>query len=509
MRRQMGHAARRGTRRILPAMSGGDGGRRSLLCLAGLSLLGVFLLSVAWEFGLEDSLGPLLGIGGEPESVRDHWEYVIASTLFAGIAMLFPTALSMRIAAERERITGRLRESEQKFRGIVENSPASISLKDADGRYFLTNRQFEILAGATSDKIKGKRSDEIFPEDFARSGMEHDREVLRTKRASAREEEVHVAGRDYFFLTAKFPIEDIGGEVVAIGAIHTDITERKRSEKRVCNSNESLEHRTKELEKIMEHLVHARDQAEAADHAKSEFLAMMSHELRTPLNAIIGFSEIMKTETLGPIGSVKYQEFADDIYASGHHLLGLINDILDLSKIESGKASLCEEDIEIHEMLRSALTLVKVIAKQGEVALELNCADGLPMLCADRRKLKQILTNLLSNGIKFTPAGGRVLLKAWCSADNGHVFQIVDTGIGIALEEIPRAMAPFQQIDSRLGRKHEGTGLGLPLTKALIELHGGSFDLQSEVGVGTKVTIRFPASRVVVPEVGSGQARAS
>jgi signal transduction histidine kinase len=226
---------------------------------------------------------------------------------------------------------------------------------------------------------------------------------------------------------------------------------------------------------------------------------MMSHELRTPLNAVIGFSEIMKTEALGPIGSAKYREFADDIYASGQHLLDLINDILDLSKIEFGKSRLCEEEIEIASLVDSAVTLVRESARRNAVEIQLEYPANLPDMLADRRKFKQILANLLSNGIKFTPAGGKVSLSAWCEADSGLVFQIADTGIGIALEDIPKALAPFQQIDSKLGRKHEGTGLGLPLTKALVELHGGTLDIESEFGVGTTVTLRFSSSRVIEP----------
>jgi signal transduction histidine kinase len=186
-----------------------------------------------------------------------------------------------------------------------------------------------------------------------------------------------------------------------------------------------------------------------------------------------------------------------DIHDSGQHLLELINDILDLSKIESGTDELREEDIEIHELVGSVMALVKGRAQTGGVELETGLEDGLPMLRVDKRKLKQILANLLTNAVKFTSTGGKVTLRVWCCAKDGHVFQVVDTGIGIALEDIPKALAPFQQIDSALNRKYEGTGLGLPLTKCLVELHGGSLDLQSQVGVGTTVTARFPAQRII------------
>ncbi len=244
-------------------------------------------------------------------------------------------------------------------------------------------------------------------------------------------------------------------------------------------------------------LTTAKEQAELADRAKSEFLASMSHELRTPLNAIIGFSEIIQDETFGPVGSVKYRDYAKDINDSGQHLLSLINDILDLSKIESGTDELHEDKIEIPEIIRSVLMLVRQRAEQGRINIELELADQLPALLADERKLKQMLVNLLANAIKYTDAGGKVTLKAWCRMDSGHVFQIIDTGIGIASEDIPKALSRFGQVDSDLNRQYEGTGLGLSLTKALAEQHGGVLDLQSEVGVGTTVTVRFPAERIV------------
>ncbi len=262
-----------------------------------------------------------------------------------------------------------------------------------------------------------------------------------------------------------------------------------------------LEKQSRELEEMTEYLIRARDQSEAANRAKSEFLANMSHELRTPLNAIIGFSEIIKEETLGPVGSTKYRDYADDINESGQHLLALINDILDLSKIESGTDELHEEDIEISEIANSVIKLVEGPARTGNVALDLDVSDDIPLLRADERKVKQILLNLLSNAIKFTPGGGKATLKIRSRAESGYLFQVIDTGIGMAFADISKALAPFQQIDSGLNRKHEGTGLGLPLTKSLVELHGGYLDLQSKVGVGTAVTVRFPAERIV-PSLG-------
>ncbi len=254
---------------------------------------------------------------------------------------------------------------------------------------------------------------------------------------------------------------------------------------------------TTEQEKAKTEMLRAKEQAELANRTKSEFLANMSHELRTPLNAILGFSELMGNATLGPLGSPKYEEYTKDINDSGRHLLALINDILDLSKIEAGQLELDEEDIDVAMTIRSCMVLVKERAQNGGVKLKTDIPAGSPALHADQRKLKQILVNLLSNAVKFTPAGGEVILKAWSRPDSGYVFQVIDTGIGIALEDIPKALTPFGQVDSRLDRKYEGTGLGLPLTKSLAEQHGGSLDLQSEEGAGTTVTVRFPAERIV------------
>lgn len=275
-----------------------------------------------------------------------------------------------------------------------------------------------------------------------------------------------------------------------------DVEKSKRNEQNLLVSQMRLEEQSRRLENTAKFLAEARDQAETANRAKTEFLATMSHELRTPLNAVIGFSEIMISELLGPVGSPEYREYAKDIHVSGQHLLALINDLLDLAKVESGRDELYEESIQVPELIRSIATLVRGRAQDACVEIEFEFEDDSPMLRVDERKLKQILANLLTNAIKFTESGGKVKIRSWSSLESGYVVQVVDTGIGIAPEDIPKALSQFGQVDSKLNRKYEGTGLGLPLTKALVELHGGSFDLQSEAGVGTTVTVRFPASRI-------------
>jgi len=233
-----------------------------------------------------------------------------------------------------------------------------------------------------------------------------------------------------------------------------------------------------------------------ASRAKSEFLATMSHELRTPLNAIIGFSEIMNRQICGEMGNPTYVEYSGSIHESGMHLLGIINDILDLAKIETGGIDLRKDWVNPSEVLEAGGRMVVQRAGDGEVALVADDATQLPRLLVDRQRLLQILANLLSNAVKFTPRGGTVTYGGRLEPDNSIELYVIDTGIGIAPEDIETAFTPFRQVDGALSRKFEGTGLGLPLTKQLAELQGGKLTLVSEIGVGTSVFIRFPAGVV-------------
>jgi signal transduction histidine kinase len=259
-------------------------------------------------------------------------------------------------------------------------------------------------------------------------------------------------------------------------------------------------------EKLVEaDLRRAKEEAELASRSKTEFLANMSHELRTPLNAIIGFADILRGEVFGRLGDKRYVDYAGDIHDSGLHLLKLINDVLDVSKMEFGKIELAEEAVDVAGVAVSCVRLMRERAEAAGLTVTQALPLDLPLVQADELRLKQILLNLLSNAVKFTAPGGSITISAAVDA-RGLALTVADTGIGIEPHHLNTALRPFGQIDSRLARKYQGTGLGLPLTKSLVELHGGRLELASTPGVGTKATVWLPPERIIFPAKGPRRA---
>lgn len=389
--------------------------------------------------------------------------------------------LQERMAAEAT-MAQALRLSEQKFRTIFENAGIGICQIAPNKRWQAANpRIAQILGYKDAQEIlqdQPDMQDMLFHDTSARQ-----RFLAGLDKHGQTDVELSIRRKDGIALWVNMRghvVRDEEDEPLYYECTMYDVTQRRLSERA---------------------LVKAKEQADFANRSKSEFLANMSHELRTPLNAIIGFSEIIKDQILGPEGTPQYIEYAKDIYDSGALLLSLINDILDMSKIEAGKRTLSETSIDIERVVQSCIRLVAVRAKTGEIQLGHNMPSNLPFLRGEERAIKQVLVNLMTNAIKFTPEQGVVTVSASIDPFGRMILAVSDTGIGIAPQDIPTALAPFGQIESVMSRKTQGTGLGLPLTKALIELHGGELQISSELGKGTVVSALFPAGRMVQRQI--------
>ena len=296
-------------------------------------------------------------------------------------------------------------------------------------------------------------------------------------------------------LVPGFSIGSISGLVISFLVIRNRnlLLDRLAAEQRYAGE---LKAEIAERKKFEAALQASKTEAELANRTKSEFLANVSHELRTPLNAIIGFADTMRTQVYGPVGDERYLDYLRDIGDSGRRLNAVISDILEISKIDAGKSEFRESEVAVYRLVSACLLLVRERATEKRIALVVDLANGPETILGDEQKLKQILVNLLSNAIKFTPEGGRVEIR--CRRDGAAcLLQVADTGIGIAPEDIPIAMAPFRQIEGDLNRKYDGTGLGLPLCKSLADMHAAGFEIESAVGAGTTVSVRLPADRVV------------
>ncbi len=377
--------------------------------------------------------------------------------------------------SEEVRTVEALRLAEARTDAIVDTAADAILTIDEDGIVHSFNRAAEAMFAVPAAEILHRPVDRLIPEAGA-AGLH----------ACPGDGAGHGAHRSGVRLARRgdgthFPIE-LSVSVIAVGGrrlftgIIRDITERTRIERE---------------------LVAAKEAAESADHAKSAFLATMSHELRTPLNAVIGFAQVIEMQLFGPADMDRYSEYASSIRRSGEHLLGIIEDILDISRIEAGGLTLTDEPVDPVELLRQGLDLVAIQAGQRGVALSLDLAADAPPVRGDALRLRQVLVNLLSNAIKFSGPGGLVTVGARRSGQGGVELFVRDTGIGMTAEDIATALVPFAQVDQSLSRRYGGTGLGLPLTKRLVELHGGTLAIDSAPGRGTTITVHLPAGRVL------------
>jgi PAS domain S-box-containing protein len=371
------------------------------------------------------------------------------------------------------------KRSESRLAAMLEIAPTAIIATDQNGTIRLCSRGAAKMFGYAAQEMIGLPVTLLFSDDRVVGGgppLSFEDIVQRLRRGE-------IKGRTQS--GTQFPLEGEsyeladGGEGALTIMMLTDATERRRQERA---------------------LRHAKESAEAANRAKTQFLANMSHELRTPLNAIIGFSEVISNKLFGELND-RYTDYASDIVASGRHLLGLINDILDLSKIDLGQATLSEGEVDLTRAVHSCQRLMFERAERGGVHVQVMLPQSLPLLWADETKVKQIVLNLLSNAVKFTERGGRVTISAAILTDGGLSLSIIDTGIGMRSEDIPKAMTPFGQLESTFERRFEGTGLGLPLVQRLVELHGAEFRLDSHPGKGTKAEVRFPRSRIIAPAI--------
>jgi len=385
------------------------------------------------------------------------------------------------ISARKEGLRARI-ETEQRLAALAENIPGATfqCMRRSDGRLVFpyVGHGIRDLFGVDADEVMARAAallELIHPEDRARL-----RDAIR--------------GADPALAPIKLELR-IPGEKGAMRWVQSIARPRQRDDGNVVWDGIFLD--VTDRHDAMVALRAAKEEAEIANRTKSEFLASMSHEIRTPLNAIMGFAEVIEKQMFGPVGEPRYQEYAADIHASGSHLLSLIEDILDLSKLDAGRMELREGKVDIARVIDSSLSLLKRRAEAGEIKLAVRIAKKLPALRGDERRIRQVLFNLLSNASKFTPDGGKVSVSASVGASTGLRIRVEDTGVGIRPEDIAIALTPFGQLHDRQARDDSGSGIGLPLAKSLVERHGGKLDLESEPGKGTRVIVRFPPMSLV------------
>ncbi|MCR9128804.1 MAG: ATP-binding protein [Alphaproteobacteria bacterium] len=391
---------------------------------------------------------------------------------------------------ERKGAQARVAAAESRLRAALESMTESFVLWDSRGRLILWNRKFRDFFGFGDDALKPGMSYAAVESGAARS--------VRHSHGEAGSDAYDLELADGRWVryserrTADGGLVSVGADITALKSQEAALRENDREMRRTV---ENLRRSQERVQELAENYEQEKIRAEEANRSKSEFLANMSHELRTPLNAINGFSEIMQGEMFGPLGHERYKDYVADILSSGQHLLSLINDILDMSKIEAGKMQLQPEPLDPGQLIEQCVRIMRARAEEKQIALSVE-GDTLPEIEADPRALKQVLLNLMSNAVKFTPEAGKVVVRTFDAAD-GIVMQVADSGIGISEEDLPRVGRPFEQIENQHSKKHQGSGLGLALSKSLIELHGGTLRIDSVLGKGTTVSFSLPATAII------------
>jgi two-component system cell cycle sensor histidine kinase PleC len=392
---------------------------------------------------------------------------------------------------EQKNLVEKTVAADMRLRDAIETIPEAFVLWDADNRLVLCNSNFQELHDLPDEAITVGASYESVVAAGRKPVVRNKVVNAGTTLPGARTFEAQLEDGRWLHISERRTKD---GGYVSVG---TDITALKRHEEKLIEGEKQLMATVTDLSvsqqrsaELAEKYAVEKTRAEEANQAKSKFLANMSHELRTPLNAIIGFSEIMEAGMFGPLGADKYGEYCADIHSSGQYLLDVINDILDMAKIEAGRIRLDFEDLDLDTMLNEAMRVVSARAQDKQLSLASRISPDL-RLHADRRAVKQIALNLLSNAVKFTPAGGRVTLRGRATGEC-IVLSIADTGIGIAPDALTRLGRPFEQVESQLTKSHQGSGLGLAIAKSLVELHGGRMHIRSTLGKGTLVSVRLP-----------------
>ncbi len=440
--------------------------RRIVAWSAAAAGVGLAVLAALELYGIAP---PPLSLGQSP---------MLLALIGAFTATIYAAALAIMVQLVQRRSESAVRAGEERYRLLAENANDLITRHDDKGRIVFASLAAQQLLGEPAQKILG---DGLFERVHIADRPAY---LTALSRSQANGEPIAVEFRlrrgrpgenaRYIFVEMRCrPMRPADGEALdrpGIVAVTRDITDRKAQEAE---------------------LTRARDEAESASRAKSQFLANMSHELRTPLNAVIGFSEILNRELFGALGEARYRDYARLIHESGEHLLNVVNDILDMSKIEAGKFNIVKEPFEVGSLVRSCCDIMRHTAERRGITLIADVAPGIPELPADKRACKQMLLNVIANAIKFTEEGGWVRASARVARGNVE-FVVADNGIGIAAEDLPKLGNPFVQANNSYDRSHEGAGLGLSVVKGLARLHGGRFELESTLGQGTTAIIVLP-----------------